>query len=242
MSKNSPSHLFSLLIICICTFGTLLGQSKLYVHAPSGLNMRTTSNPSSAKLATIPIGTEVELVAAPASEDMVIDNLPGGMAKVKANGQTGFMFSGYLLPYPTPNPGMKTEDYVDMLRRAGVAYTYEEHRIDNDGHASYSEVFYLNKGDFLGAWLVAQRLYKISPKFKIPHPDSKKDKEIIELAQKAEYVWGEQMVITRKNGVIEMIDYFIEREGGGWSVSIEPGRKIDYKEDRLRVEYRAVAD
>lgn len=242
MSKSAFSHLFSFLIICTCTFATLFGQSKLYVHAPSGLNMRATSNPSSAKLATIPIGTKVELIAAPGSEDMVIDNLPGGMAKVKANGQTGFMFSGYLLPYPTPNPEMKTEDYVDMLRRANVAYTFEEHRIDNDGHASYSEVFYLNKGDYKGAWLVAQRLYKIPSRFKFPHPDSKKDQEIIEFEEKAQYAWGEQMVITRKNGVIESVNYFQEREGGGWSVTIEPGRKMDYKEDKLRIEYRAVAD
>ena len=55
-------------------------------------------------------------------------------------------------------------------------------------------------------------------------------------------IWGEQMIILRKNGKIVEIEYFMEREGGGWHVTIEPGRKEDYKEDKIRVEYGAVAD
>lgn len=242
MSRSLTSRILSTLFIVVCCFGLISGQNKLYVHAPSGLNLRASSNPSSAKLATISVGTMVELVAAPSSEDMVIDNLPGGMAKVKADGKIGYMFSGYLLPYPTPTPGMETEAYVNKLRRLGISYTFETHRIDNDGHVAYSEVFYLNKNDFRGAWLVAQRMYKISPNFKFPSPDSRKEKEIIENPDRGANVWGEQMIIDRKNGEIVKIEYFQEREGGGWSITIEPGRKDDYKEDKIRIDYGAVAD
>ncbi len=242
MNRFFLSRAFTALVFSVFTFGMLSGQSALYIHAPSGLNLRASSDPSSAKLGTIPLGSSAELLAAPASEDMVIDNLPGGMAKVKANGKVGYMFSGYLLPYPTPTPGMETEAYVDKLRNAEVSYTFETHRIDNYGHVSFSEVFYLNKGDFCGAWLVAQRLYKISSNFKLPAPDSREEREVFENPDRAANAWGEQMVIERKNGEIVKIEYFVEREGGGWSVTIEPGRKADYKEDKLRVEYRAVAD
>ena len=222
---------------------TLSAQSStLYVHAPSGLNMRTTSDPGSAKIATIPLGTKVKLLSAPASNGMLIDNLKGGMAKVSANGETGYMFSGYLLPYPVPTPGAKVEDYVQKLRNAQISYQFEEHRYDNDGHASYHEVFYLNKDDYQGAWVVAQRLFKIPKSMKFPDPNSKADSETIDNPQAAAGTWGDGITVRRKNGKLIEISYFQEREGGGWSVSIEPGRAVDYKEDKIRVAYVAVAD
>ncbi len=239
---KKPTNTFLIALLLLFVAGTLPAQKFLYVHAPSGLNMRESSNTSSKKLATIPLGTKVEFLSDDSFNYITVDNLSGKMIKVKANGKTGYMFSGYLLPYPVPNTDGKVEEYVFKLRNAQVSYTYEEHKYDNDGHVSYHEVFYLNQDDYQGAWVVAQRLFKIPKTMKFPDPNSTKADETIENPKPQTHAWSDEMHIKRDNGKIIYLSYYLRSEGGGWSVNIEPGRKEDYKEEKLRVEYTAVAD
>jgi len=235
--------LLSSLVICLCmTVGLLAQTTQLYVHAPSGLNLRQTAASSSAKLATVDYGTKVTLEAAASKQDMVIDNLKGGMAKVTANGKTGYMFSGYLSPYPTPKPGGGTEDYVFKLRDAQIEYTYEEHKYDNDGHIVFQEVFYLKKDDWYGAWLVVTQLYKIPKGIRFPAPSDTKDQTIFKNPNSSEFVWADELTVDRKHGKITKVNYYQRGEGGGWSVTMEPGTKENYKEDKMKVTLQQVAD
>lgn len=232
------------LLLCLtCSANALWSQSKtLYVHAPSGLNLRQTSASSSAKLATLDYGTKVTLETPATNQEMVIDNLAGGMAKITANGQTGYMFSGYLSPYPTPKPGSSTEDYVFKLRDAQIEYTYEEHKYDNDGHIVFQEVFYLSKDDWYGAWLVVTQLYKVPKAIKFPAPSDKKDQTVFKNPSPHEYVWSDELTVDRKNGKITKVVYYQRGEGSGWSITMEPGTKENYKEDKMKVTHQMVAD
>ena len=209
---------------------SLLGQNYQYVLAPSGLNMRQSSDPSSAKMQTVPYGAKVQILAQAGTKSMNIDNISGGMAKVKYDGQTGYMFDGYLARYPAPKGFMGTEKYVDKLREAELSYTFEECRIDNYGHISLDQTFYLDKDDWRGAYLVAWRLYELPSELKFPGEKGAPGEQVTPNPNPNEYAWEDQMVVRRgKDGSLESIEYYNRGEGGGSSITIvqsEAGTKI----------------
>lgn len=218
---------------------SMIAQKPHYVLAPSGLNMRATSNPSSAKIQTVPVGAEVEWLEAPASKDMEIDGLDGGMAKVKYQGKVGYMFSGYLSKYPAPKPYMGTEKYVEKLRLLTLSYTYEECRVDHDGHISVDETFYISEIDWQTAYLVAWRLYEFPKSLRFPglHGPAGKTKTIPN-PKPHEYAWSDEMTVKWNGaGSLEEISYYYRGEGSGVSVQIT----VD-GDSRLKVTYGQVAD
>ena len=73
------------------------GQTRTYyVLAPSGLNLRKEAKANSEKLTNIPYGAQVELITKPEESSMLVDQIPGGMAKVSYEGLIGYAFDGYL--------------------------------------------------------------------------------------------------------------------------------------------------
>lgn len=235
--KPTLSTLFILLLLT--SFGTpLSAQNTRFVLAPSGLNLRKTSQPASDKLQTVPNGTKVELVTAPASMDMTIDNLKGGMAKVKVNGTIGYMFSGYLSHFPAATMDMETEDYVAQLRNNGFSVTFEEHYFDFGGAYSSSEVFYLPKLDFQEAFIVVKSLYPFAKNYDFPPFSPQKKDETYLDPVKSEFDWTDQMSVKRnQKGEITEIMFNYRGEAGERSVTI----KIDKEGHNLKIESSSFA-
>jgi hypothetical protein len=195
-------------------------NQNLYVLAPSGLNLRVSADPASKKIATLPYGAKVSLIAAPKANDLLIDNLPGGMAKVSADGQTGYIFDGYLCRWPAPKPQMEVEKYVEMARKEGLSVYFESHRYDYDGYYRQEDGVTLLKGTWREAFLIGKMLGEIPDKINFP-AKSGKIKESVENPEKTEMAWSDQMEIDREgNGEIRKISYYYRGEGSGSFVNI----------------------
>ncbi|MCS7036804.1 MAG: SH3 domain-containing protein [Saprospiraceae bacterium] len=103
------------------------GVQRLYVHAADGLVLRKTPAKDGEKIAVVPRDTVPVTVLAPAAPNQryVAEKagdfeLSGGWVKVcTASGQEGYLFEGYLLPFP-PLKDWPGGDMMDVE----VAYSY----------------------------------------------------------------------------------------------------------------------
>lgn len=106
---------------------TSTGVQRLYVHAADGAVLRKTPSKDGEKIAVVPRDTVPVTVLAPAdpSQRYVAEKagpfeLSGGWVKVHtASGQEGYLFEGYLLPFPP----VKEWPGGDMME-VEVAYSY----------------------------------------------------------------------------------------------------------------------
>jgi hypothetical protein len=100
-----------------------------YVAARAGLVLRQAADRTSQAITTLPYGTEVELHVGVKRDSFFVDQLRGAMAPAKALGQSGFLFTGYLVTVPPP-PLVHThriervEEYAAILQEAGHAPRY----------------------------------------------------------------------------------------------------------------------
>ena len=214
-------------------------QKVHYVLAPSGLNLRTSSDPSSAKIHTAQYGSQLEVLNEKWDKEMKIDGLVGGMVKVQHGEETGYMFSGYISPLPAPDKKMETEKYVDLLRNAGISYLYSFCREDYDGVFSVEEAFNVPDYRWQDAFLVAKYMYDIPKAFHFPGYDGAPGEKTISNPEKKDYVWSEDLMVIRdSSGKLKEIAYFRGQEGGGASVVIS----MEGEDGQLRVTYGQTAD
>lgn len=147
------------LILFIAAFSVLRAQNgkTFTVLAPSGLNLRAGADANATKIVTVPYGETVTLMAAAATNDMTVDGLSGGMAKVDYQGKSGYMFSGYLSPISVATEDEDLEQFLARVRGEGQEVYYEEIKRDYDGyyqseynytfpHLSWQEAFLLARG------------------------------------------------------------------------------------------------
>ena len=196
----------------------------LYVYAPNGLNMREGPLVSHNKLTKIPYGAKVELISPAGEQELVVDGLPGGMAKVSYGGFTGYAFEGYLTKYRAPEKNLEARKYVDALRGDGHLVYYEKTERDYDGYFQFEEVIILHDCEWEDAFLVAKQLFNIPPKLYFPEASSKSEYKL-ENPDKAEYAWSDEMSVKRVDGTIAEISYYYRGEGSGHSVTIMPDKE-----------------
>lgn len=208
--------------------GTLSAQNNnLFVLAPSGLNLRESADPASKKIKTLPYGTKVVLLTASASNDLKIDNIPGGMAKVSANGVTGYIFDGYLSGFPAPTPEMSVEKYVELARKELQAVHFESHNYDYDGYYRQEDGVTLLKGDWPEAFLIGKMLGGIPDKINFPPLSDTKDKTY-KNPDISDVAWSDEMLVEREtNGEIRKISYHYRGEGSGSFVNIHYADDFD---------------
>lgn len=209
-----------------------------FILAPSGLNLRATSSPGSQKLLTIPYGSKVELLAPAAVPDMMVDNFPGGMAKVKYGDKEGYVFDGYISRFPAPEQRQDVKKYVEKIRDNRQGVMYEHCTRDYDGYYQEEEAITLYITDWAEAYLVARQLFEMPQTILFPKP-SKLETETFPNPDKEEEVW-EDMITVRRNekGELTSIKYFYRREGGGRSVFIE----ADPEFEAIRLSLTLIAD
>lgn len=217
-------------------------KTTRYVLAPSGLNFRETSDPGSAKIARMAYGDKVEWLAAPSSSEMLIDNIPGGMAKVKYKGKVGYAYDGYLSRYPAPKGEIEAEYYADfseVIRMAGYDVLYEKINRDYGGYYQYEEALVIGGTDLMDGYLLARQLFEIPPKLHLPKPSSKKE-EIVVNPEKPEPAWSDDMTVKRNSsGEIVEIWYGYRAEATGKSVVISHS---DEMREHIRISIVFIAD
>lgn len=214
------------------------GEKSLYVLAPNGLNFRSGPQVSDEKLLTLPYGTPLVLLTPPPKPTLSVDKIPGGMARVSHVGTQGYVFDGYLSPFPAPETGITLEDYVEELRDEGLDILYEEHLKDWGGYIVHEVACTLPTEDWKVAYLVARQIF-LWPEnlFVSLIPGEQEDQ--VENPDKHEYAWEDFAVVNRnKQGGIQSIQYTYRGEATGMQILISQGKEAQ----GIRISKTEIAD
>ena len=136
-----------------------------YVFAPSGLNMRVQPTTTAEILERLRLGTRVQPLnsAEPAGQSLMIEGLEGKMVKIETAAGQGYVYSGFLAPFPVP-ADYDWQAYHEILDSAGWATGYfsEERPPSDSSHAEFEQHLSLpGENDLQGwqhCWLAAQKL------------------------------------------------------------------------------------
>ena len=211
---------------------------RTFVFAPSGLNLRASADANSEKLATVSRGTAVEVLAAPAANDMTVDNLTGGMAKVKVNGQEGYMFSGYLCRAPFPEEEVSTENYVETARGQGFDVYFEETHRDYGGYFQAEFSIVIKGLSMQEAFLLGKSLYRIPKGLNFPNMQGKGSITTKNPQPHAE-AWTDELVAEyNAQGKLQSLAYSFRAEATGLVVAV----KYSEEHNGYRISQLGIAD
>ena len=214
-------------------------DDRRYVMAPNGLNLREGPSAQAARLLTLPMGAAVELLAPGTGSPLVVDGLSGGMAQVRWEGQTGFVFEGYLCPFPPPaGEPRDVGAYVEQLRALGYDVYQESINRDWGGYYQAEEAFVLPAQDWATAFLVAQRLFPELDAFAFPGLSGPAEQEISH-PREDDLAWENVLRVTRRGqaGLLSLV-YTYRAEGFGTVIRINPDPDIQ----GLRISRLSIAD
>jgi len=198
----------------------------LYVTASTGLSLREHANLQSEKIAVMPYGTRVIVIAPEENLTMKIGEINGGMDEIEYNQKKGFAFNGYLSRYFSPEKGISTKGYTDELKEDFPKVTFTETTGGTVSKPSNTETITLPESEWHEAFYIAQQLYNFPKEFQFP---SSKGKEIQTVKEKKyqKKGWTSELQITRKNDVLEKIDYSYKNKGFSKLVTItKEGNKM----------------
>ena len=178
----------------------------LYITAFSGLSLREYGNLQSEKLARMPYGTKVKVLNAEKNATMNVDGIKGGMNEVEFNHKKGFAFNGYLSKYFPPEGDISVKGYANELNRIFPEIVFTESTGGTASNPSNTETIVLPGAKWHEAFFMAQRLFDFPKEFDFP--DSKgENSETITDRKPKRGVWVSQLEITRKDNVLEKIEY-----------------------------------
>ena len=126
----------------------------LYVAAARSSNLRAIPDPDGTLLARVPRGAQV-IVTGPAVGHGNYDGIGGAWAPVWYQGSIGFLFDGFLLPFPPPPVGCASlADWAAVIGYAGpptvtIRQTCEEIGIDEEGLCNTTTRTVLHGGGWL---------------------------------------------------------------------------------------------
>lgn len=138
-----------------------IGNGNLFVFAPSGLNLRTQADLQSEVVINIPNGTEIKPTGEEDNISSEIEGLEGKMIKVSFDGKEGYVFSGFLAPYPYPE-NYDLQSYVQQLKSVNINTDYlesETPETDSSFAAFTDSVAFPGENNRKGwqqAWVVAK--------------------------------------------------------------------------------------
>ena len=165
-----------------------------YVMAPSGLKLRSTADPASKPMATMPFGAKVELTKEIIVANMTVDQLKGGMAQIKYNNAQGYAFDGYLSQFPPIKARENYEVYIDRVRLLGHSLAYETVYRDLDGYLVDEISIEFPTRDWSEAFILAQSIFKLPRSLSFPaegnaleetieNPEKEKEVKVLDLAE-----------------------------------------------------------
>jgi len=204
----------------------------LYVTAPSGLSLREYNNLQSDKLARMPYGTRVKVVAAESKATMNVSGIKGAMDQVEFNHKKGFAFNGYLSKYFPPERDITARGYASELQELFPKVTYVETTGGTASNPSNTETITLPEAQWHEAFFTAQRLFDFPKEFAFPKSKGKNNEKIFDSKPK-KGVWTSQLEVTRNDNTIQKIEYVYASAKFDTKVTIEAtdvGMKISKTE------------
>lgn len=192
-----------------------------YVTALSGLSLREFNNLQSEKLAKMPYGTKVKVIYSEGKQTMNVSGIKGAMDEVAYNHKQGFAFNGYLSKFFPPEKGISVKGYASELQRQFPAVMYSETITGTASNPITNQLLTLPDASWHEAFFTAQHLYDFPKEFEFPNPKGR-DSEIILDPDAKNGVWSCQLAITRKDDLLQKIEYVYEAEKFSAKVVIEP--------------------
>ncbi len=183
----------------------------LYVTASSGLSLREYNNLNSDRLAKMPYGTKVKVIAPEKNLTMSVGGISGGMNEVEFNQKKGFAFNGYLSKFFPPETDIKVKGYAEELQTYFPEVRFTESVGGSASKPSNTETLTLPTSLWHEAFFVAQQLFDFPKEF--DYPNSKgKDKQVIQYTKSKNRGWKNQLEVTRTDNKLEKIEYLYESQ------------------------------
>jgi len=191
----------------------------LYVTASTGLSLREYANLKSKKLAVMPYGTKVKIIAAEKKTTMSIEGIQGGMNEIEYNHKKGFAFNGFLSKFFPPEKGISAKGYAEELKEDFPKVVYTETTGGTASKPSKTETIILPNSPWHTTFYIAQQLFNFPKEFTFP---SSKGKEI-QLIKEKKYQkprWTSELQISRKEDALKKIEYVYKNKGFSKRVTI----------------------
>lgn len=192
-----------------------------YVTALSGLSLREFNNLQSEKLAKMPYGTKVKVIASEGKQTMNVSGIKGAMDEVEFNHKKGFAFNGYLSKFFPPEKDITVKGYARELQQQFPAVNYSETTSGTASNPITTQTLTLPDAQWHEAFSTAKHLFDFPMEFEFPNPKGK-DLEIILDPDAKKGVWTCQLEITRKEDLLQKIEYVFEAEKFSAKVVIAP--------------------
>ncbi len=201
----------------------------VYVTAPSGLSLREYNNLQSNKLARMPYGTKVKVMASEGKNTMTVTGIEGAMDQVEFNHKTGYAFNGYLSEYFPPEKDITVKAYASQLQEEFPKVQYTSKVTGTTSKPINTETLVLPNAQWHEAFYTAQNLFDFPKEFVFPNPKGK-DSETVFDSKPKKGIWVSQLEVTRKENELQKIMYVygskefksrvtIEKEGNALTIS-----------------------
>jgi hypothetical protein len=191
----------------------------LYVTAPSGLSLREFNNLNSEKLAVMPYGTKLKIIASEPNATMTVGGIKGGMNEVEYNHKKGFAFNGYMSKFFPPEQDISAKSYVEELQKLFPKVSYAESTGGTASKPSNTQTILLPTSQWHEAFFVSQQLFDFPKEFAFPEPKGK-DEQIIKDKKPKKDVWVSELQVNRMDDNLEKIAYVYKTKQFATSVTI----------------------
>lgn len=198
-------------------------DSYLYVTASTGLSLREHANLQSEKLAIMPYGTRVKVIAVEGNSTMSIDGIKGGMDEIEFNHKKGFAFNGFLSKFFPPEKGISAKGYAEELKEDFPKVVFTETNGGTASKPTNTETIILPDSNWHEAYYIAKQLFNFPKEFEFPSQKGKENQKIKEKKYKNDR-WISELQVTRKEGALIKIEYFYKNKGFTKLVSITKKR------------------
>lgn len=199
----------------------------LYVTASTGLSLREYANLQSEKLAVMPYGTRVKIIASEKNPTMKVGSVKGGMDEIEYNQKKGFAFNGFLSNYFPPEKGISAERYAEELKEYFPEISFSKTTGGTASKPTNTETLILPDAQWNEAFNIAQNLFKFPKEFVFP---SSKGKEFETVKEKknqrdastsfSKNIWTSELQITRKKDALSKVEYVYKNKGFSKIVTI----------------------
>ena len=191
----------------------------LFVTAYSGLSLREFGNLNSDRLAKMPYGTKVKVITPEKNLTMNVGGIKGGMDEIEFNQKKGFAFNGYLSKFFPPEDDVSPKVYAEELKALFPSVTFSESVGGTASKPTNTETLILPTDHWHEAYFVAQHLFDFPNKYEFPNPKGK-DEEIVKDGKKDNTKNLSELLIYRKEDVLQKIKYVYQAERFNYSVTI----------------------
>ena len=209
---------------------------SMFVIAPNGLSLRKDNSITSKRLLAMPLGVEVTVLEKSTNDSLTIDNIRGGMYKVRYLEIEGFSFSGYLSLFPLPDKNQSMAKYAEKLNTIFPNVSYSSKSTDPDFHEGFIDTFRLPARSWSEAFYMATAIYHLPKSFDFPDSTGVAQETIEEPTKPAE-AWSSFMTITRSENNFESIEYAYRAEGFGYRILLTKPN-----ENFFEIEYLSFVD